>query len=249
MSDSELAYDISVCLDSAAIAAEQVAIWGSQPVGLQPLRRLADGELRSGIVTLPAGWRCEAAIVPTAHQQFAVLSGRLCYGGYELQAGSFVVVPAGSVMPPLAALEEVCLILIQNEGQDYRDAREADSNAGQESVVLANVWAIEPFTPVIDGVPLHGFERRVLWIDPVNGADTRLLRVPAGFRGAGPSWHPVEEEIYCLEGDIQPDPSRPMRAGSYLWNPARSIHGFDEGTQGGCILLEWHDGLWDLLRA
>ena len=102
---------------------------------------------------------------------------------------------------------------------------------------------------MIDGVPLHGFERRVLWIDPETGADTRLLRVPAGFRGAGANWHPVQEEIFCLEGDIQPDDTRPMRPGSYLWNPARSIHGFDEVTHGGCIVLEWHDGLWDLVRA
>jgi quercetin dioxygenase-like cupin family protein len=176
-----------------------------------------------------------------------VLGGALAEG--LARAGAFVVVPAGGVMAPVEALEETRLILIQNPGQSYAAINLAEAAERPATVILPDVWAVEPFTPVIDGVPLHGFERRVLWIDPANGADTRLLRVPAGFRGGGASWHPVEEEIFCLEGDIHPDPTRPMRAGSYLWNPARSIHGFDEATRGGCILLEWHDGLWDLIRA
>lgn len=244
----DLAYDISVCVHSDDIAREEAAIWGTRPVGLRPLRRLPDGTLRSGIVTLPKGWTADAC-VPAANQQMAILSGRVAFGETTLTGGAFTVVRAGAVMPAMTAEEETVLILIQDEGQSYTPADGAAADAAPEAIVVPDVTAIEPFTPVIDGVRLHGFERRVLWIDPDTQADTRLLRIPAGFRGAGANWHPVQEEIFCLEGDIQPDDTRPMRAGSYLWNPARSIHGFDEVTHGGCVLLEWHDGLWDLTRA
>jgi hypothetical protein len=243
-----LAYDISVCTHSDAIAVEEATIWGSQPVGLRPLRRLADGSLRSGIVTLPEGWSSGAPLSAATHQQFAVLSGRLQFGEATLGANAFAVVPAGGAMPAMAALEDTTMILIQNEGQSYQPLN-GEHHQRPAPVILPDAYAVEPFTPVIDGVPLHGFERRVLWIDPATGADTRLLRIPAGFSGAGANWHPVQEEIFCLAGDIQPDATRPMRAGSYLWNPARSIHGFDERTQGGCVLLEWHDGQWDLVRV
>ena len=241
----DLAYDISVCIHSDAIPREEFVIWGARPVNVRALRRFPDTSVRSAIVSVPSGWSSEVSLMPAANQQIAILSGRVHFGETTLGPDSFVVVPAGAHMPVLSAEEDTDFILIQDEGQAYSPAGAGCS----EAIVIPDMWAIDPFTPVIDGVPLHGFERRVLWIDPQTGADTRLLRVPAGFRGGGASWHPVEEEIFCLEGDIQPDETRPMRAGSYLWNPARSIHGFNEVTHGGCVLLEWHDGLWDLHRA
>lgn len=240
----DLAHDISVCVHRDAIVPETVAIWGDAPVEVRALRRLDDGSLRSAIVTLAAGWISPSPLAVAAVQQFALLAGRLRFGDRELGAGAFVVVPAGGAMPAMEALEPSEMILIQNPGQTYRSVERAKG-----AIVTPDISAIEPFTPIIDGVPLAGFERRVLWLDPETGADTRLLRVPAGFRGSGANWHPVQEEIFCLEGDIQPDATRPMREGSFLWNPARSIHGFDEVTLGGCVLLEWHDGPWDLHRV
>lgn len=244
----DLAYDIAVCVHRADIAPDAVTIWGQAPVAVRPLRRLDDGSLRSGLVTLTAGWTSGGALIPSAHQQIAILSGRVQLGEFELSANAFIVVPAGTVMPAITALEDSEFVLIQDAGQSYRSASEND--AGPDSLaIIPDMYAIEPFTPVINGEPLHGFERRVLWLDSESGADTRLLRVPGGFRGGGPNWHPVQEEIFCIAGDIQPDATRPMRAGSFLWNPARSVHGFDEFTHGGCVLLEWHDGAWDLIRA
>jgi hypothetical protein len=153
-----------------------------------------------------------------------------------------VVVPAGGVLAALSAIATSEILLIVDEGQAYTPVDDGD-----DAIVSDDVFAIEPIIPVIAGRVLHGFERRVLWLDPETGADTRLLRVPGGFAGAaGPNWHPVNEEIFCLSGDIAPDETRPMRAGSFLWNPARSVHGFGEQSRDGCTLLEWHDGAWAL---
>lgn len=245
MSDeTALAYDISVCVHRDDLAEESLPIWDSAPLRVKPLRRLADGSLRSAIVTLEAGFATQTPLRVSAVQQMIIMGGSLRFGEDVLGSGSFIVVPRGASMPVIEAVEACELILIQDAGQQFVAVAEASG-----AIVTPHISAIEPFTPVIDGKRLEGFERRVLWKDAESGADTRMLKVPANFRGGGANWHPVEEEIYCVSGDIQPDASRPMRAGSFLWNPANSVHGFDEVTHGGCVLLEWHDGEWDLHRA
>ena len=239
--NEELAYDISQCVHRDDLAPEVVAPWQACDVPALVLRRLATGGLRSLIAMPPAGWSGESGREDGALTQVFVISGRLRVGETVLGPKGFAVLP-GDRPVPLAALEDCDMLVIV-------DAPVA-AGTSPEPVLHADALAIEPFVPVVAGKLLEGFERRVLWLDERTGADTRLLKVPGGFGGVGgANWHPVEEEIFCVEGDIQPDDSRPMRAGSFLWNPARSIHGFNERTKGGCVLLEWHDGPWDLIRA
>ena len=239
-----LAYDISVCVHLDDVRAERFSFGVGAAATIRPLRRLDDGALRSGLLELPAGWSAGAALRCQAVVQLMVLEGRLDLGGRAIGPNAFAAIPAGGVLPKLTALEASRVMLIQDAGAAYSPVADGD-----DAIVHPDVLAIEPIIPVIAGRKLDGFERRTLWLDPVSGADTRLLRVPAGFQGAGPNWHPVNEEIFCLAGDIAPDDSRPMRPGSFLWNPARSIHGFNERTVGGCVLLEWHDGPWALTLA
>lgn len=241
--DQALAYDISVCVHRDDLPVEKLALWGAE-VSAKVLRRLEDGSVRSAILMLEAGFRTQAPFAVSAVQQMILMAGSLRVGDDVLGAGGLVVVPRGASQPVLEAMEACEIILIQDEGQSFTAVDKADG-----AIVTPHISAIEPFTPVINGKLLEGFERRVLWKDSETGADTRMLKVPAGFRGAGANWHPVQEEIYCVSGDIQPDATRPMRAGSFLWNPANSVHGFDEVTHGGCVLIEWHDGEWDIHRA
>jgi len=241
LAETELAIDISVCIDSGDVDAEAFSLGPAGGLTVRPLRRLDDGSLRSGLVRIPAGWSSGTALRASVTLQLAVLSGAIALGGREIRTNGFIVVPAGASLPAIEADDEAELLLI-NDAPQRLDAA-AD---GGGAIVTEDMYGIEPIVPVIDGKPLAGFERRVLWIDPDNGADTRLLRVPAGFKGKAPSYHSVNEEIFCLDGDIAPDDSRPMRAGSFLWNPANSVHGFRERSEGGCTILEWHDGLWDI---
>jgi hypothetical protein len=235
----DLAIDTSVCLHRDDLIEREGSLLGAT-VALRPLRLLDDGSVRSAIVTLLAGWSAAPEVPVPGTVQLFVIEGQLRVGAQTLCDAGFVVLPAGATSPAITAEHTSTLLVVFDPPTAPR---------GLAPVVIEEVYAIAPFTPTIDGRLLEGFERRVLWIDPETKADTRLLRVPAGFRGPGPNWHPVQEEIFCLEGDIQPDATRPMRAGSYLWNPARSIHGFDERTDGGCLLLEWHDGDWALTTA
>lgn len=235
-----LRIDISECRHADALATEPFAGWGGRALELRALRRLDDGSLRSGLIAVPPGWQGEVGGAPLT--QIYVRSGGLEVAGRTLGAGGWAVVGGGETAP--CASPEGCALIAIFDAPSARTA-----TRGPVLEIVPDAFAIAPFTPVIAGKPFVGFERRVLWLDPITGADTRLLRVPGGFRGGGPNWHPVEEEIFCLEGDIQPDDSRPMRSGSYLWNPAHSIHGFAERSEGGCLLLEWHDGPWAMTHA
>lgn len=238
--DGPTAIDTSICIHLDDIAAGNYALLGGATAPLKTLRAYPDGSIRSGYLTLPAGWRIAGGVIGDATIQVFLRTGRMTVDGRPLANPAFLCVPAGRASPGLVAKSDCELIVIVDPPSAPVDA---------EVVVHPDLFAIEPFTPTIPGFKLEGFERRVLWLDPSTGADTRLLRVPAGFRGGGPNWHPVEEEIFCLEGDIAPDETRPMRSGSFLWNQKRSVHGFAEQTQGGCLLLEWHDGPWALTVA
>ncbi len=233
------AIDTSICIHLDDIAPRDFALLDGPVAPVRPLRSYADGSIRSGYLALPTGWRAGGEIVDATVQIF-LRSGRMSADGQPLGNPGFVCIPAGKPAPQLVAKSDCELIVILDKPSAPNEA---------DVVILPDIFAIEPFTPSIPGFKLEGFERRVLWLDPATGADTRLLKVPAGFRGGGPNWHPVEEEIFCLEGDIEPDETRPMRPGSFLWNQKGSIHGFGEQTRGGCMLLEWHDGPWDLIQA
>lgn len=238
---TELECDTSLCLHRSAIPGEVHIIWNDTPQEVQVLRRHDDGRLRSVLAHLPSGWSTEAVRSDNALVQIFILKGSLQVSGERLNNNGFALL-AGSGKIQLEVIEPCDAIIIIDE---------PDSNSASltDPVIISDCFALDPFVPVIEGKPLHGFERRVLWLNDETGADTRLLKVPAGFTGGGPNWHPVNEEIFCIAGDIQPDDTRPMRAGSYLYNPAHSIHGFSEKTDEGCILLEWHDGLWDIVFA
>jgi hypothetical protein len=237
--DGPTAIDTSICIHLDDIVEQDFTLFAGPAAAIKPLRSYPDGSIRSGHLMLPAGWRSGGLVVDMSTQIF-LRSGRMTAGTSQLANPAFLCVPAGKAAPALAAESDCELIVIVDRPSAPIDA---------EVVILPDVLAIKPFTPTIPGFKLEGFERRVLWLDPVTGADTRLLRVPGGFRGGGPNWHPVEEEIFCLEGDIAPDEARPMRSGSFLWNQKRSVHGFNEHTEGGCMLLEWHDGPWALTLA
>lgn len=240
---SPTAYDISVCVHETGVAVEAFDLLGTG-ASVRALRLLADGSLRSGLVSFPAGWSGQGRLRADAVVQIFVRAGILSLDGQELGTGAFVVVPRGGVLPAMSSPGGAETIVILDDATAIEPVE-----AGNDAIVTPDVFAVDPIVPVIAGKRLEGFERRVLWEDPATGGDTRLLRIPAGFEGtAGPSFHTVEEEIFCLEGDIAPDDKTPMRAGSYLWNPKLAVHGFHEHTKGGCVLLEWHDGPWTFNR-
>ena len=238
MSAPPLQHDISVCFDSAT-APETILLFGggAAPVVVRVLRRTEQGSLRSVIATLPPGWRVDGRGT-AGHMQGYVLEGALELDARALMVGGFFVQRGGTGLRGLASASGARVLFIFDSAPDFKTF---ESQA--PLVFLADAMQVEPFVPVINGQPVAGFQRRVLWKDTVSGADTRLLKI-AQFEGKGPNWHPVHEEIFCLAGDIGPDDRRLMKPGWFLHNPANGIHGFREHSNGGATVLEWHDGEW-----
>ena len=95
--NSELKYDISVCVDTQDLSWEP---WEppSWPGGLRArvLRRLeSDGSVRSAIVDVPAHWSSAAPTAGQADEQAYVLSGDLQIGESRFAPGAFYFYPAG----------------------------------------------------------------------------------------------------------------------------------------------------------
>lgn len=236
----QLDIDTSVCLQQQELPVTPTMVWPGTDLPIRIMRETADGRWRSCITMLRKGKNFTTDMLDRPAVQMFVLEGEIQVNGETVSANGFAVL-GRSCLVEISKTSTLILILASPHAQPPGDASGAHC--------IRDCFGIEPFVPVIEGKPLAGFERRVLWLDELTGADTRLLKIPGGFSGVGPNWHPVNEEIFCIEGDIQPDDTRPMGPGSFLFNPAKSIHGFHEKTDGGCILLEWHDGPWDLITA
>lgn len=232
-----LSHNLSRCFPSADIPWHDLGDLWPGPCQGKVLRALDDGSARSVIARLPTAHVCAGKASVGATIQGFVLKGALKVGDADLTESGFFVFPTGRPLPDLRSKAGAELLLI------FDDSKTAAPSSA-DGVILPQAAAVDPIVPVIDGVEMTGFERRVLWEDPDTGADTRLLTVPAGFEGKGPNWHPVHEEIFCLKGDIGPDDTRLMTPGTYLHNPAFGVHGYHEHSIGGATILEWHDARW-----
>ncbi len=237
-----LDYDVSRCVDSETLPWESYAPPG-WPKGLRvrALRRLeTDASLRSAVLDVPAGWSSGGRHIGQADEQGYILSGDLRIGEMSLGPDAFYFCARRNARGAVSSKRGARVILILGGSQGFRPA---DAGSDKGSYAHASVAALPSFEPEIDGEKT-GTTRRVLWQDPVSGADTRYLTVGAGFEGRGANWHPVHEEIFCLKGDIGPDDTRLMKPGYYLHNPAFGVHGFHEHSRAGAAVLEWHDGEW-----
>ncbi len=244
----DLKYDASIRLDSAALPWQPYAPSG-YPAGLtmRVLRRLDSGLLRSAVLDLPAGWSSGGPLAGSAREQSYVLSGALRIGATLFEPGSFYVRPAGRPFGPISTDTGARLVVIL-DGEQAFDAAADQADPDPNAIDHLVAEEIEPFEPVIDGRTI-GVKRRVLWDDPVSGADTRHLTMPAGLSGLGAEWHPVNEEIFCLTREPGPVYEEELQVGWYLFNPAFAVHG-GKRRERPCAttLLEWHDGKWELNR-
>ncbi len=241
--EPQIRMDVSVCFDSATM------LWvpfrpPGLPAGLRlrHLRRLDDGSLRSAVVNAPAGWDSGGPLKLASRLQGYVLSGELRLGDRPLKQNAYFNFAAGGVMPSFGATDGAEFVLVCDGPPGFEPA-------GNE--------ATQPYAIVIDDVAAE-FETRnsndgrpanmggwTLWKDPASGATFSFLKVPPNWTSPGPEYHPCQEEIFCLSGDIAPDRIRILKPGWFLWNPAYGVHGFDLHSTAGGTVLEWHDGPWE----
>jgi hypothetical protein len=84
----------------------------------------------------------------------------------------------------------------------------------------------------------HGVDMLALSTCATTGAVTFALRTPADFHyPERQHFYDSEEELFQLEGDFRHDRVRPYQAGDYVFRPAGTVYGDDEGSDGGGIIL------------
>ena len=70
------------------------------------------------------------------------------------------------------------------------------------------------------------------------GAITFALRTPGNFHyPERQHYYDSEEELFQFEGDFRHDRVRPYRAGDYVFRPAGTVYGDDEGSDDGGIII------------
>ncbi|MBM3515795.1 MAG: hypothetical protein FJX59_19085 [Alphaproteobacteria bacterium] len=223
-----LQIDVSVHFDSATLLWVPFRAPGL-PAGmmLRPLRRIDDGGLRSAVVRMAAGYTSGGRRRIRNRIQIYVLSGEVAIGDLKLRRASYACLQPGSNLPSIG------------------------SPVGAEFLIICD--GAPAFEAVTGGKDLEGavINERVntdttvrLWEDPVSGANTSHIRVPSGWTSPGPEYHPCQEEIFCITGDIAPDDIRILKPGWFLWNPPYGVHGFRLFSTAGGTVLEWHDAKW-----
>ena len=219
--------DVSVCFDSATLLWVPFRV-RELPEGLmhRPLRRLDDGSLRSAILRVPAGWSSGGNTQLKQRIQLYVLSGSLRVGDRVFGKDTYICHHDGLVLEDFGA-EEGAEALIVCDGPP---AFELTPDPADDLSIF------------VEDVPAGGTRR--LWEDSVTGATMTHLRVSPGWTSEGPEYHPCQEEIFSLTGDIAPDDIRILTPGWFLWNPAYGVHGYHLHSTAGGTVLEWHDGPW-----
>ncbi len=99
--------------------------------------------------------------------------------------------------------------------------------------------AVHSLTPEsLPWEPLGSLTRKLLSKDPVTGAETNLVRIPAGWRGSGKAhYHHCYEEAFVMDGDVTLTGREDLVDGSYLYRPAGIVHGHRESARDGCRVL------------
>lgn len=83
-----------------------------------------------------------------------------------------------------------------------------------------------------------GLWRRWYSVDPVTGAHTKALHIPAGVRFTEKShFCDSDHEIFMFEGGFDFDDLLPLREGDYLYRPAGTVYGDGEHTDTGGIQI------------
>jgi hypothetical protein len=189
----------------------------------RPLRRLDDGSLRSAVVRMPGAWTIQGPSHFQTQVQLLVLQGELRLGDAVLPRFGYAALPPGFNVTRFESATGAEFLLV------------CDS----DPVLAATAGMSTDGATILANPPTDRTTR--LWKDERTGANTSLIVVPPKWEVEGPEYHPCQEEIFCISGDIAPDDIRVLKAGWFLWNPPYGVHGWHLHSTAGGIVLEWHD--------
>lgn len=100
----------------------------------------------------------------------------------------------------------------------------------------------------IDWEPLgkNGIRRKLLHRDPF-GAEAMLIDIPRGWKGGGVAhFHSCFEEVFVIDGDVTLNGRDDLVRNSYVYRPARVVHGHAESARAGAFAMVRNGGVLDM---
>jgi hypothetical protein len=197
----------------------------------------------------------------TLHEEIFILQGSIHFGvWYSMTAPAYMNHPPFWVHPTdFRAGEDGLVMLMRLTADPIVQFEEiADGWEGVEYYATGKPTRCKGVTKLqLDDLPWQSVRRidgsdtdidgKYVWFDDDDGWLTWLMRVPAGWSGAGEMRSvPGSDEMYVLEGDLTLDRGGgPMRltGGSYYCDPDTFVDaGSAERSENGCTLIRWTRG-------
>lgn len=185
----------------------------------------------SVLMKYPAGWRMAENHYLPCDEEFYVLDGSFSIGGVVYKKGDYAYLPAGMTRPGMAS-ENGAAVLTFFEGPHGSVFGEAPLEMYDPARLIAKIeteqmpWGA-PSDPVVAAIA-NAPGRKLLRVDPVSGERTWMLRFgpddPKKMTHGRIETHPVVEEVFLLDGEIQM-PCGVLKRGAYFWRPPGIPHG------------------------
>ena len=104
----------------------------------------------------------------------------------------------------------------------------------------------------LDWVPIFktGASRRTLNTDPADRSFTSMVKIPRGWLGpSGAHYHSSFEEAYIISGSLTLDGRDYLTPESYLYRPGFIVHGWDERSDEGSLIVIKRGGVSDIISV
>jgi quercetin dioxygenase-like cupin family protein len=115
--------------------------------------------------------------------------------------------------------------------------------AGAPAVIVGDLGQLElddTHQPIYD----RGFTLRLLYLDPISGAEHYVIRYPANLKGQRHT-HTAAHTIVVLEGQLRAN-GQVVGPGSYCHFPAGTVMHHEPYGDGECLFVTIFDGPFDV---
>lgn len=235
------------CIHVDDLAWSPAALPGSQGVARQKILSM-DWETKAASIYMQfeAGWQRPRGY-HHADTEYYVVEGELKVEARVLYPGCYFRAPKYLAVGPLSS-ENGCTLLYYREGPAGYAISERSMGKIDAAATFVDTNEMEWDEIFVDGPPT-GLKIKLLFLDPVTKAYSRLIRAEPGWVDHRLAHHPCMEEAFTLAGDMEYN-FGPLQPGTYFYRPPRIKHGhFIAGPQGTVWLIRTDGELVNLYTS
>lgn len=215
-----------------------------------------DTKAASLYIQLDPGWNRPKGY-NHADTEYFVLEGELAIGEYRLYSGCYFRAPRYMAVGPFESSQGALLLYFREGPANFAVSQRNMGTVSEEAIFVDTnemewkpsmvphdrtlVDKAEPlYTKVLYRSPITEFRHTDEDGNPINYY-SRLVRAAPGWGDTRLSHHPVMEEGYILEGEMDYNFGK-LTPGTYFWRPPRIKHGYFNTSDKGMVFLARDDG-------